>query len=41
MARSNQVLNGGQVIVDCLIREKVPYTFGSAGMAISGSSMPF
>jgi acetolactate synthase-1/2/3 large subunit len=28
MARSNWVLNGGQVIVDYLIREKVPYAFG-------------
>jgi len=31
MARSNQVLNGGQVIVDYLIREKVPYAFGLCG----------
>ena len=41
MARSNQVLNGGQVIVDYLIREKVPYAFGLCGMAISGLSMPY
>ena len=31
MAGSNQVLNGGQVIVDYLIREKVPYAFGLCG----------
>ncbi|HVH79003.1 MAG TPA: thiamine pyrophosphate-binding protein, partial [Stellaceae bacterium] len=31
MARSNQMLNGGQVIVDYLIREKVPYAFGLCG----------
>jgi acetolactate synthase-1/2/3 large subunit len=31
MLRSNQVLNGGQVIVDYLIREKVPYAFGLCG----------
>jgi hypothetical protein len=31
MARSNQVLNGGQVIVDYLIREKVPYASGLCG----------
>jgi acetolactate synthase-1/2/3 large subunit len=31
MARSNRVLNGGQVIVDYLIREKVPYAFGLCG----------
>jgi thiamine pyrophosphate-dependent acetolactate synthase large subunit-like protein len=31
MARDNQVLNGGQVIVDYLIREKVPYAFGLCG----------
>jgi acetolactate synthase-1/2/3 large subunit len=30
MARGNQ-LNGGQVIVDYLIREKVPYAFGLCG----------
>src|SRR5580698_6317709 len=31
MARGNQMLNGGQVIVDYLIREKVPYAFGLCG----------
>jgi acetolactate synthase-1/2/3 large subunit len=31
MARSNRMLNGGQVIVDYLIREKVPYAFGLCG----------
>ena len=31
MARSKQVLNGGQVIVDYLIREKVPYALGLCG----------
>src|SRR5215831_3742731 len=31
MAKSNQILNGGQVIVDYLIREKVPYAFGLCG----------
>jgi hypothetical protein len=31
MARDNQVLNGGRVIVDYLIREKVPYAFGLCG----------
>src|SRR4029077_2253878 len=31
MARSNRSLNGGQVIVDYLIREKVPYAFGLCG----------
>ncbi len=30
MAR-NQMLNGGQIIVDYLIREKVPYAFGLCG----------
>ncbi|MGH6886925.1 MAG: thiamine pyrophosphate-binding protein, partial [Geminicoccales bacterium] len=30
MATSN-ILNGGQVIVDYLIREKVPYAFGLCG----------
>ena len=29
-------LNGGQVIIDYLIREKVPYLFAFAGMAILG-----
>jgi acetolactate synthase-1/2/3 large subunit len=36
MARSNQVLNGGQVIVDYLIREKVPYAFGLCGHGSRG-----
>ena len=27
----NRALNGGQVIVDYLIREKVPYAFGLCG----------
>ena len=31
MARGNEMLNGGQVIVDYLIREKVPYAFGLCG----------
>jgi acetolactate synthase I/II/III large subunit len=31
MADRNQMLNGGQVIVDYLIREKVPYAFGLCG----------
>ena len=31
MARTNQVLNGAQVIIDYLIREKVPYAFGLCG----------
>ena len=31
MAASNQTMTGGQVIVDHLIREKVPYTFGIPG----------
>ena len=31
MTRSNRMLNGGQVIVDYLIREKVPYAFGLCG----------
>src|ERR1700752_1817112 len=28
---SDNVLNGGQIIVDYLIREKVPYAFGLCG----------
>ncbi len=36
MAGSNQVLNGGQVIVNYLIREKVPYAFGLCGHDNSG-----
>ena len=28
---TNNMLNGGQVIVDYLIREKVPYAFGLCG----------
>jgi acetolactate synthase I/II/III large subunit len=31
MAGGNRVLNGGQVIVDYLIREQVPYVFGLCG----------
>ncbi len=31
MARSNQPRNGGQVVVDHLIREGVPYVFGLCG----------
>ncbi len=31
MADRNQMLNGGQVIVDYLIRQKVPYAFGLCG----------
>ena len=31
MTRGNEMLNGGQVIVDYLIREKVPYAFGLCG----------
>ena len=31
MTRTNQVLNGAQVIIDYLIREKVPYAFGLCG----------
>src|SRR5215467_10497087 len=38
MARTNQVLNGGQVIVDYLIREKVPYAFGLCGHGNIGFS---
>ena len=28
---SHNILNGGQVIVDYLVREKVPYVFGLCG----------
>src|SRR5262245_64284923 len=30
-AMTNNLLNGGQVIVDYLVREKVPYVFGLCG----------
>src|SRR5499425_2044415 len=33
---TNNVLNGGQVIVDYLIRERVPYAFGLCGHGNSG-----
>jgi acetolactate synthase-1/2/3 large subunit len=41
MAGSNQVLNGGQVIVDYLIREKVPYAFGLCGHGNIGFIDPY
>ena len=34
----NRKLNGGQIIVDYLIREKVPYAFGLSGHGNIGFS---